>query len=143
MFKVSRTLLLVAEGSCESLGFCSPWEEDRDKLLEGGGFGSSTGCSSPYSDCFTQRPCSLVPTAEEVMTRLVNTLTLSVENAQKWLMKTEVSLKEEGEEPSIPDSALGLLVLDLSRNIFFAESNFSNIVSESLFQKTSFAIPAL
>lgn len=96
MFKVSRTLLLVAEGSCESLGFCSPWGEDRDKLLEGGGFGSSTGCSSPYSDCFTQRPCSLVPTAEEVMTRLVNTLTLSVENAQKWLMKTEVSLKEEG-----------------------------------------------
>lgn len=77
------------------------------------------------------------------MTRLVNTLTLSVENAQKWLMKTEVSLKEEGEEPSIPDSALGLLVLDLSRNIFFSESNFSNIVSESLFQKTSFAIPAL
>lgn len=108
-----RTLLLVAEDGCEFLGFCFPWGEHRHKLLEGGGFGSSTGCLSSYSGCFIQSPCSLVPIAEEVMTRLVNTLTPSVKDAREWLTKTEVRLKEEGEEPSIPSSALGLVVLDL------------------------------
>ncbi|ELK17967.1 Lupus brain antigen 1 like protein [Pteropus alecto] len=34
--------------------------------------------------------------AEEVMTRLVNTLTPSVKDAREWLTKTEVCLKEEG-----------------------------------------------
>lgn len=91
-----RTLLLVAEGSYESLGFCSPCGEHRDKLLEGGGFGSSTGCPSPYSGCFVQSSCSLVPVAEEVMTRLVNILTPLVKDAREWLTKTEVRLKGEG-----------------------------------------------
>ncbi|XP_069929054.1 TPR and ankyrin repeat-containing protein 1 isoform X2 [Oryctolagus cuniculus] len=34
--------------------------------------------------------------AEEVMTRLVKSLSVAVRNAQEWLMRTEVRLKEEG-----------------------------------------------
>lgn len=85
--------------------------EAQRKLLGGGGFGSSTGCPCPYSGPFTQIPCSLVPIAEEVMTRLVNILIPSVRDAREWLKKTEGHLKEEGEESFIPGKALGLGVL--------------------------------
>jgi hypothetical protein len=38
----------------------------------------------------------LVSVAEEVMTQQVKILTLSVKNAQEWLKKTELRLKDEG-----------------------------------------------
>lgn len=78
-----------------------PRGKHRDRLWGGGGFGSRSGCSRPYSGPFTQRPCSLVPTAKEVMTRLVNVLVPSVKDAREWLKKTELHLKEEGKVPFV------------------------------------------
>lgn len=93
---------MVAEGGCGSLSHCPPQGKHRDRLLGSGGLGSSTEWSGLCSGPLTQSPCSLVPAAEEVMVRLVNILMPSVRDAQEWLMKTELHLKEEGKEPFIP-----------------------------------------
>lgn len=45
------------------------------------------------------------------MTRLVNVLIPSVKDAREWLRKTELHLKEEGEEPLSSDCALGPVAL--------------------------------
>lgn len=47
------------------------------------------------------------------MTRLVMILVMSVKDAQEWLMKTELHLKEEGKKSFFPGTGntLGLMVL--------------------------------
>ena len=94
-------MLLGAEGGCGSSPWHPPQGKRRGKVLGGGGFGSSPGCSRPEGGPFAQSPCSLVPTAEEVMARLVNLLIPLVEEAREWLKKTELHLKEDGKESFI------------------------------------------
>lgn len=99
-------MLLVAEGLW-GLACRFPRGKHRDKPWGGGGFGSSSGCLKPYGSPFAQSPCSLVPTAKEVMARLVSVLIPSVKDAREWLKKTELHLKEEGKEPVVPGPRSG------------------------------------
>lgn len=95
-------MFVVAQVGCGSLSHCPPQGKHKDRFLGGGGgFGSRTAWSDLCSSPHTQSSCSLVPVAEEVMARLVNSLIPSVRDAQEWLMKTELHLKEEGKEPLI------------------------------------------
>lgn len=80
---------------------------EADRLLGGGGLAQVLGVLVPAEAPSLRGPHSLVPIAEEVMAQLVDILILSVRNAREWLRKTELRLKDEGEESFIPGQGSG------------------------------------